>query len=115
MRNHLIALPDRPAAQALPFQRRKQAFLHAVYQNWCAYGEDYPMKPTIIYTNLPDTALHFLDGRRCPTNCKHPDPKNHSAKVKEMEDSADRAKWPVEFVEVALNACAAAAAAALDG
>jgi hypothetical protein len=84
------------------YRASSASWLHCVRQNWCTYGVEHPKKDTVILCNVAPSDVLF--DKLCAEHCRHPTPRRHEVKIKNMQRGA-RAAWPVGFVEVALRAC----------
>jgi hypothetical protein len=67
---HLLNLPDAPAAQHIQQQRHwrpsSTAWLNCTWQNWCCYSAQHSHKNTVVFTYLPKGALQE---KRCSQDC----------------------------------------------
>jgi hypothetical protein len=136
---HLLELPTRNAASAQRFEPNAGAWLRVVMQHWCAYGPDYPKKPTTIFTNLPRTLCGGGGGGAHPglllpglgagaidpmpaTACVHRGQRHNvviattgKAPHQRVVRGSEAATWPPGFCFAALQACALTATAEKHG
>jgi hypothetical protein len=60
MQEELLNLPNKPVGRDLVrrgWQPSDIAWLNTTFINYCTYGQQYPYKPTVIFTDLPQGAL----------------------------------------------------------
>lgn len=82
-----------------PFLQKKLkkngGYLNNTLHHWCAYDSNFPKKPTIVLSNLPN-----LENKPCECAKKAKQRYyKHSASIQNTPGSHLRAIWPPEFVE----------------